>query len=874
MNCRSLLIYLSLFLFTAFVPGAGCFDLHAQYENVWAFGQKAGLDFNPGNPVFVHTSIDGFGEANASVCNEQGQLLFYTEGTIAWNRNGDKMADSLVPIRERIVGTTTPTSSSCQGTVIVPMPGSDSRYYIFSLFSIEYGTDYGRLYYSIVDMSLNNGLGGVDPGQKAILLDSSLKEQMTAVSGDEYNVWLMLKTQKNVFKAYNISACGIDSLPQQSPGMSSRFGGGVTTGQIVFSPDGRKMAVSYLAGIFGSVGGGAELYDFDPLTGKVSNPQLLVNGEGQYGAAFSPDNSKLYIGGGDAGGLIYQIDLTSSDTISRRRLIGISSFSQLKLAPDGKIYFVYDRGQRWLGTIDFPDRPGNACGYTANAIQIPEGSNLLVGFPNVIAMAAKDTTTYTPITTDIQAPCWIDPSIGYFLHGSKEGWDHLWNDGSTTADLLINEPGKYWVSYYAKPCRFQVDTFIVTFPGGVLPSIAIEASCHNAANGRAKAYTYPGDTVIYHYTWRNNRNDILSATADLQNVPAGKYSLAITTAQCDTLLYIDIPEVEGRVSFAADSLACIIDTIQFQNTSDPYYTNFVWSFGDSTFSVLPVPTHRYKQAGQYEVRLIGKGSQCSDTAYKSIVTDAQLPVFFLPGSDSICVGQHITFTSQHEDHTLMAQSWAWGDGSGMELTNEVLVKHAYDIAGIMPVTLSSHFRACPDASFTDTIYVEQLPLVDLGIDSFLCLNYSPVILESKFFSPDLHYLWNTGDTTSSIRIVQPGVYTLTASTKLLGCSTTETVEVKKSCYTDIPNAFTPNGDGYNDYFFPRQLLSRETATFKMQVFDRWGQLLFETSGIEGRGWDGRYIGKEQPQGVYVYRVEVTLKGNRPERYEGNITLIR
>src|SRR5690606_23081679 len=112
----------------------------------------------------------------------------------------------------------------------------------------------------------------------------------------------------------------------------------------------------------------------------------------------------------------------------------------------------------------------------------------------------------------------------------------------------------------------------------------------------------------------------------------------------------------------------------------------------------------------------------------------------------------------------------------------------------------------------------------------------------------------TGDTTEILKVVHPGIYTLSVSTKPIGCTTTESITIHKDCYIDIPNAFTPNGDGSNDYFFPRQLLSESLSHFHMQVYNRWGQLLFETNNLNGRGWDGRLNGKNQPTGVYLYRI--------------------
>jgi len=60
----------------------------------------------------------------------------------------------------------------------------------------------------------------------------------------------------------------------------------------------------------------------------------------------------------------------------------------------------------------------------------------------------------------------------------------------------------------------------------------------------------------------------------------------------------------------------------------------------------------------------------------------------------------------------------------------------------------------------------------------------------------------------------------------------------------------------------------------MQIFNRWGELIFETNKINGRGWDGAFNGKPQPEGAYVYIMDAEIDGTRTEHYQGNVTLIR
>src|SRR5690606_33295887 len=98
----------------------------------------------------------------------------------------------------------------------------------------------------------------------------------------------------------------------------------------------------------------------------------------------------------------------------------------------------------------------------------------------------------------------------------------------------------------------------------------------------------------------------------------------------------------------------------------------------------------------------------------------------------------------------------------------------------------------------------------------ICLHGQPVYLKNlrPAHSEAYHQVWNTGDTTEVLKVLHPGIYWLSVATGPIGCTSTESIEIIKDCYIDLPNAFTPNGDGHNDYFFPRQLLSESVSHFR------------------------------------------------------------
>jgi gliding motility-associated-like protein len=133
-------------------------------------------------------------------------------------------------------------------------------------------------------------------------------------------------------------------------------------------------------------------------------------------------------------------------------------------------------------------------------------------------------------------------------------------------------------------------------------------------------------------------------------------------------------------------------------------------------------------------------------------------------------------------------------------------------------------------------------------------------------------LWNTGSTASSIAVTQAGRYWLKVTDG--ECSTTDSIRIDRDCYINIPNSFSPDGDGLNDFFFPRDLLSSGLRDFSMTLYNRWGEKVFYTTTLDGRGWDGKLDGVAQSTGVYVYVIEAEFINNLKKTFQGNVTLIR
>jgi hypothetical protein len=344
----------------------------AQRENnVWYFGQGAGIDFNGSAPVpLTDGAIDAV-EGCASIADPAtGALLFYTDGITVWNRlhrpmpNGTGLDGGL---------------SSVQSALIVPLPGSPGTYLLFS--SQQEGSlsnpDRGVVY-SVVEMSADGGLGDVT--RKNVRLIAPTTEKLVGVrhcNGRDY--WIITHTPgDDAYHAFLVSPAGVAATDMVS------HAGNVHTyhaGWLAASPNGRKLAslVSY--------DGSLELLDFDNCTGRVSNARTLLARLPAYGTCFSPDNTKLYAVLDSTPPTLLQFDLSSGNAVTplasvmvQRPTTGFPAAMQL--GPDGRIYVAKVR-TGWLGVIDQPNVAGTACGYRDSGFVLG-GKLSLWGLPNLI----------------------------------------------------------------------------------------------------------------------------------------------------------------------------------------------------------------------------------------------------------------------------------------------------------------------------------------------------------------------------------------------------------------------------------------------------------------------------------------------------------
>jgi gliding motility-associated-like protein len=343
-------------------------------------------------------------------------------------------------------------------------------------------------------------------------------------------------------------------------------------------------------------------------------------------------------------------------------------------------------------------------------------------------------------------------------------------------------------------------------------------------------------------------------------------------------LKVDIAQIKADFSIVKDSL-CYTELMNVLNNSTytlagvaaPY--NSMWWFGDGDTSTASVPSHSYTNLGLYTVKLkVSDVHKCMDSTTRKVYVAPKVVLDFTRSDSLICQGEAIDFAATLTPGYYQVV-WDFDDGD-VKTFDQLNVRQAFTSSGKHNVNFKASYSICGIIDVTHPVEITEVPKVNIGRDTTVCPGNTPLLLtNSTSSSSALRYLWNTGDTVSQIAVRNEGEYWLRVQER--SCLATDSIKVSKGCFLNIPNAFKPNdADPYNQYFLPRDLMSKSVVGFEMKIFDRWGVQLFETSSLNGRGWDGTYKGEPQSFGVYVYQIKVAFSNGLTENYSGNLTLLR
>lgn len=352
--------------------------------NNWHFGNQGTLNFTSGNPVSSGVSSIFANEGSVSYSDPQGNLLFYTN-CVVQNAGSSGQSDSAFvwnryhqPMPNGDLTGVTGRGSPSQGGIVLPVPGSNNRVYLFCIDGVENdGINYKGLTYSIIDMSLDNGLGDLEVKGVSVNTPSDLylAEKITATrhaNGVDY--WLVvherliINSYTNKFFVFLVDENGINYSSTYEVGevMSPILG------TMQFSFQGDKLAYN------------GDIFAFDKTTGVISPDPITVCNGGY--KEFSKSGRFLYVSEVNYG--IFQVDLESPGYPETVLEFGNGhEFAQLQMAPDGKIYvsMSFNNGyQNTLSVINDPEEPGTSCNFVKNQISLNGAGECRIGLPNML----------------------------------------------------------------------------------------------------------------------------------------------------------------------------------------------------------------------------------------------------------------------------------------------------------------------------------------------------------------------------------------------------------------------------------------------------------------------------------------------------------
>jgi type IX secretion system substrate protein/HYDIN/CFA65/VesB family protein len=370
---KKLYIFLALAFFL--VSYSSLHSEEPQYTNqIWYFGYNAGIDFNNDPPTPLLDGKITADEGCATISDINGDVILYTDGVSVWNK-----FNLVIDNGTGLFG----NSSTAQSALIVPHPGMENYFYIFTID--QYNGTKGFCY-SIVNMNENSGNGKVI--EKNSFIRNNVAEKLAGtLHSNGQNYWVVVKEKfSNKYYSYLIKSDGLDlsEMVTNSIGDSHSHPDDFP-GYLTFSPNGSMIATTrYVTGTY-------ELFKFNNTTGVLSNYIKidLPQQDFAYGVEFSPNNRYLYATSRHLFGALYQFDLVSWNSndikISRVQLYGINQvhyFGAIKLANDGKIYLTIS-GSEYLGVVNNPNNNGTLCNFVLAGYYMG-GKVCNVGLPNYL----------------------------------------------------------------------------------------------------------------------------------------------------------------------------------------------------------------------------------------------------------------------------------------------------------------------------------------------------------------------------------------------------------------------------------------------------------------------------------------------------------
>ena len=344
------------------------------------------------------------------------------------------------------------------------------------------------------------------------------------------------------------------------------------------------------------------------------------------------------------------------------------------------------------------------------------------------------------------------------------------------------------------------------------------------------------------------------------------------------------PQPTPILSFVQSSVClpnALVTMVNSSTIADATALTYAWNFGDgSPISTAVAPSHVFPDVGPYTVTLTARSVDGCIRSFSRLVDfiHPQPKAAFTLSKPHVCLGDAVVFTDVTNPLDGFTTDWYWDLGD-RSLRNTAGFSHIYTDSmeyNISLYTINSH--GCHSDTLNRLFKVYPNPTAYAGLDKKVLQGNSIAMQDATASGVNLQYLWtpNLYFTNADNRVLRPVAvdvredvtYTLFVVARG-GCTHTDQVFIKVLKPPAIPNTFTPNNDGTNDFWTIGYL--SDYADCRVQVFTRTGQLVYQS----GRGypvpWNGTKNGKPLPFDTYYYIIE---PGNGRLPLTGYVTIVK
>lgn len=608
-----------------------CYEQPQQQGAKWHFGNNAGLDFaGGGSPSPIEDSKLNTVEGASSISNTKGQLLFYTDGLVIFDRDGNQMP-SLIPGDTVKLGG---NQRSTQAALIVPQPTCRGCEYLYRVYTTTEINGTRVLTYSVVDMRRNKGKGAIV--EKNVPLAQNATERIASVRNDRDTTYWVISRDfgSNTFRVYHMTKTGLSEPKTYNLGSVQdtttqgegylKIGPADTTGN-----GNRPMAMI----VPGPPRNYVELYTFNDSTGVITPGPRIDIGPAPpkaYGVEFSPNGQKLYVsylGDSTRASQIVSYDISSPDSsaIAQSRSVLDSTttrqYGALQIGSDGRIY-VAVKGAGALGVIENP----NDELLSGGAVFTPEGAplggkNSQLGLPNFVANFNESSNQAGFSYADTCAGSPTNFQTSPFCPPLKD--TYTWNFGDNTAP--VSGTATQQQHTYREPGTYSVSLRIVTrkSDGGVCKDTTITqqltivrtpdpANLGPDRDTCGTSLTIDAKTQASRYIWiyrgrvirgYNSRTLTVTHTGAFRS---GRYIVIAANGGC---FQVDTIQVTLRrppaFSLGPDTTFCQGRSVTL-NASGNSWTSYDWSNGSKERSVT------IDRPGTYSVRVFSETTKCEN----------------------------------------------------------------------------------------------------------------------------------------------------------------------------------------------------------------------------------------------------------------------